>query len=96
MMGIAFLVACRCNSCSFFYNVCTFAFGEINILLLLLDMLQMMYEYSGVISRTNLPPHIFAVSDSAFSSLCTDEYNQCCIISGESGAGKCAILFHLV
>jgi len=35
-MGIAFLVACRCNSCSFFYNVCTFAFGEINILLLLL------------------------------------------------------------
>jgi len=34
MMGFAFLVACRCNSCSFFYNVCTFAFGEINILLL--------------------------------------------------------------
>jgi len=57
MMGIAFLVASRCNSCSFFYNVCTFAFGEINILLLLLLPIRnnrtffASYYRSDVISR---------------------------------------------
>jgi len=52
-------------------------------------VLQMMSQYSSVISRNTLPPHIFAISDTAFSSLCADDRSQCCVVSGESGAGKC-------
>ena len=57
MMGIAFLVACRCNSCFFFYNVCTFAFGEINILLLLLtnvrSLTNKMDDFEAVVRLNN-------------------------------------------
>jgi len=35
-----------------------------------------------------LPPHIYALSDDAYTSLVRDEQNQAIIISGESGAGK--------
>jgi len=51
-------------------------------------ILQMMCQYSGVITHNMLPPHIFAISDAAFSSLCADSCSQCCVVSGESGAGK--------
>ncbi|XP_022097396.1 myosin-IIIb-like isoform X2 [Acanthaster planci] len=43
--------------------------------------------------RVDNPPHIFAVSDSAYQSMLTGsavsgKKNQCIVISGESGAGK--------
>lgn len=36
----------------------------------------------------SLPPHIFAIGDSAFQALSNFNQDQCIVISGESGAGK--------
>nr|XP_040046935.1 myosin heavy chain, skeletal muscle, adult-like [Gasterosteus aculeatus aculeatus] len=38
--------------------------------------------------RQEAPPHIFAISDSAYQYMLTDRENQSILITGESGAGK--------
>lgn len=44
-------------------------------------------EYRGM-RLGSLPPHIYAIGDSAFQALSNCNQDQCIVISGESGAGK--------
>ncbi|KAI6228188.1 Myosin head [Aphelenchoides besseyi] len=39
--------------------------------------------------RTEMPPHLFAVSDQAYRNMLQDHENQSMLITGESGAGCC-------
>ena len=45
-------------------------------------------EYFQIPSRQSIPPHIYAVADIIFQDMKTMKHPQCCVISGESGAGK--------
>uniref|UniRef100_A0A1W7RA59 Myosin heavy chain, muscle n=1 Tax=Hadrurus spadix TaxID=141984 RepID=A0A1W7RA59_9SCOR len=38
--------------------------------------------------RTEVPPHLFAIADGAYSAMLTNRENQSMLITGESGAGK--------
>ena len=45
-------------------------------------------EYFQITSRQAIPPHIYAVADIIFQDMKSMKHPQCCVISGESGAGK--------
>ncbi|XP_030837975.1 unconventional myosin-XVI isoform X3 [Strongylocentrotus purpuratus] len=45
-------------------------------------------QYTNLLERTKRTPHMFAVADRAFQAMLRERRSQCCIISGESGAGK--------
>ncbi|KHJ87840.1 myosin head, partial [Oesophagostomum dentatum] len=49
------------------------------------DSVQAMYVNKR---RSEMPPHLFAVSDEAYRNMMTDHENQSMLITGESGAGK--------
>ncbi|KAL7285494.1 hypothetical protein ACG7TL_000591 [Trametes sanguinea] len=48
---------------------------------------EVLQKYKGK-NRLEVPPHVFAIAESAYYNMNAYHENQCVIISGESGAGK--------
>lgn len=45
-------------------------------------------------AKSDNPPHVFAVADSAYHAMLHQRQSQCVVISGESGAGRFFCLFN--
>lgn len=45
-------------------------------------------KYVDITNRSSLTPHIFGLTDHAYQAMMRERRSQCCVISGESGAGK--------
>lgn len=50
--------------------------------------MQVSEKYNDLFHKGDLTPHIFGLADKAYQSLLREQKPQCCIVSGESGAGK--------
>ena len=50
--------------------------------------LQQEIRYTDIKVKSSQPPHIFALSDQAYQTMRRTAINQCCVVSGESGAGE--------
>jgi len=70
-------------------------YTRVHTILVAINPFKMLPIYSAHILKKyvgkqihSMPPHVYGVTESAFTSMRTDRVNQSLIISGESGAGK--------
>ena len=45
-------------------------------------------KYNEAPRLSQMAPHIYSVAESTYKGLLSEKKPQCCVISGESGAGK--------
>ncbi len=51
-------------------------------------------RYTDIKVKNALPPHLFAMSDQSFQAMRRTGVPQCCVVSGESGAGRLFLYIH--